>query len=431
MIDESLVVIGKLGLIAASVAALCIACSSAGKRLLADRRALGLLVLGYVLLRVASLVGIYGLGPGGVESSDLVLHYLPQSRNAAAGLLPYRDFPSSYGPLFPPLMAALSLGAPSPASLAVVMVGFEALALAALGYAIRAAGDRAFEWTFLLYVANPATAYFVGVTAHNSTILAFCWALGLLLRQLGRSRLGLLAVYLSAFVGKLLGLLVLPAFAIDRRLGVRGVVLVSLATAVAVAALYLAGFDLLMPARREAGRYTPGNLWFLSSAFLDWDLEASLWRFGPALSFLLAGGILVLGAAYRHRFDLRLCHVIALVSAINLLFMLLSKKSYPFYAPMFLPFACYVAACGGRRLLDVGALMIAGSLGLFTPSLWNALGQPATLSPDPIGDAASASTARTLLGLDALTCLAHAWLLWASLRLLFRPRGADSGAVGP
>jgi len=60
--------------------------------------------LTYGLTRIAFLILVVRLF--GHVSSDLSGYFLTQARAAAEGLVPYRDFHSSYGPLFPCLLAA-------------------------------------------------------------------------------------------------------------------------------------------------------------------------------------------------------------------------------------------------------------------------------------------------------------------------------------
>jgi hypothetical protein len=160
--------------------------------------------------------------------------------------------------------------------------------------------------------------------------------------------------------------------------------------------------------------------WFLTSAILPAQLLERIWPWTP-LSFVIALAAFSLLVRSKNKEPLTLTQASAAVSAISLLFMLFSKKTYPSYAPMYLLFTCFVVSRSlPRSKAPLLALMASASLGLYITVVWNALGQPDMfkLSHVPLGNTGPTAILVILLALlNLIICAANSFLLWVSIRM--------------
>ncbi|MFP5287331.1 MAG: hypothetical protein ACLGI9_16450, partial [Thermoanaerobaculia bacterium] len=104
--------------------------------------------------KIAGCALLYALAPQLNLWSDATRHYLPQTVRVLAGQVPYRDFESSYSPLFQALLAGpVSLWQ----SVGAVALTLLALDLAALAVYVRRPGaDPVRTWrTAFLYSLSP------------------------------------------------------------------------------------------------------------------------------------------------------------------------------------------------------------------------------------------------------------------------------------
>jgi hypothetical protein len=332
----------------------------------------------FVASRLLGWLACYVAVPGLVRHSDLVMYYQPEASNVIVGLAPYRDFPTSYGPGFPYLTAA-ALGVwNQAASIALLMVAFE-IAAVRLFVRLDRGDGRAMARTLFVYLLNPAALYWSGMLGYNSPVVLFFWVLAVAAVASGRPAASALAVAGSVIVGKFLGVLLAPVWLVfaRRRLGL--VAIVAGAGLAALLAARFAGLDLLLPLQREGHRSTSANLWFLATAIPGVVPGGVLWRVGPMVALAVSAGALMVALARRwaNRPAPTLAQLSAAVAAVGWVFMLLSKKSFPHYTPMFVLFFCY-AICASRPGERRWPLLLAvlGAIGILEPGLWNALRQP-------------------------------------------------------
>jgi hypothetical protein len=347
----------------------------------------------FVASRLLGWLACYVAVPGLVRYSDLMLYYTPEARQVLDGLAPYRDFPTSYGPLYTYLNAAALFVWNHPAAIALVVVLFE---IAAVRLFVRLAsrhgdGDAAIARTLFIYLLNPAAFYWSGMLGYNSPVVLVFWVLSLGSLLASRHVTSAAALAASVVVGKFLGVLMGPVWLLASR---RRIAVVAAVAAAGIAGLFVArqlGIDLTLPLQREGNRSTAGNLWFLASALPGVDTGGSLWRFGPAAAFGAAAAALM--ATTLRRWPVgpapTLAQACGAMAAIGWLFMLLSKKSFPHYTPMFLLFAVYAMSAWAPRDRHWPLLLaVLGAIGIVEPGLWNALKQPESLAIACVGPCA-------------------------------------------
>ena len=106
--------------------------------------------------------------------SDVIGHYYPQARSALAGKLVYRDFESSYAPLFAYLEAAAVALWNSPKSLVLLTVVLEALSLPLWLRTARAAFDEpTARLAMVLYLTSAMPLVNVAIEGQNQAYCAF------------------------------------------------------------------------------------------------------------------------------------------------------------------------------------------------------------------------------------------------------------------
>ena len=350
--------------------------------LLADGRLNWLKVL-FVASRLGGWTVSYVLLADLTRYTDLVLYYYPEAVMVTEGRLPYLDFPTSYGPLFPFVSSALLPFWKAPAAVAFVMVLIEIMAVLwfvdLVARRDESGKDRA-TWTLAVYLVNPAALYWSGMMGYNSSLVLLCWvgAVG----ALTRNRFAASGIWLavSVIAGKFLGVLAAPFWLAHprRRYGVVA------AMAILAVSLWYVGLryqiDLALPLIREGHRSTAGNLWFLSAALAPSAPDGALWRYGPLALLAITALGLSGWLALRWREVPRLEQICGALSAMGWLFLVLSKKSFPHYAPMFLLFTvAAMCARGSSNAAWAVLLAVIGAVGILEPGLWNALGQPESI----------------------------------------------------
>ena len=95
-----------------------------------EERILRALVIAITIAKFPIVLLVYHLVPNLVQGSDALLFYYPQVTSVLQGLLPYRDFASSYSPLFPYVLAPLVALWHSVGAIALTMLVFETAMLA-------------------------------------------------------------------------------------------------------------------------------------------------------------------------------------------------------------------------------------------------------------------------------------------------------------
>lgn len=340
----------------------------------------------FVTSRLVGWLASYVLLASLTQHTDLILYYYPEAIEAWGGRLPYVDYPTSYGPFFPYVSGALLWGWNSPAAVALVMVAIEIVAVLFLTARIRRDREmprHAGTWTLAIYLLNPAALYWSGMMAYNSPIILLSWVMAVRFLLRDRHAAGISWLAGSVLAGKFLGLLAAPIWIAHpgRRVGVIAGATTAAAVAVVVGLQY--DVNLLLPLLREGDRSTGGNFWFLVGGLLPTGVVSPLWRYGPVVMLGAgAAGLCGLWArAWRVAPSLR--QLSAALSALGWLFVVLSKKSFPHYAPMFLLFTVAVASadCPPRPRWVV-MLAVIGAIGIVEPGLWNAMGQPVSLGHD-------------------------------------------------
>ena len=319
---------------------------------------------------LASRLGLFAvvfLLAGMEPTSDVETVYFPQALAALHGSVPYRDFATSYAPLFPYVAAlpvAIWRSAKSLVLFAVLADVLNCLIWRAIARAVFDA-HRA-RLAIVLYICSPIALLNVALDGQNQVLVSLL--IGGSILALARKRYILAGALFGFAFGavKLLAALFAPpiwAAAGSRRRWSAAALIVIAAVFGAAAA---AGADILMPARLEAGLATSGNLPYLLGG-------ASGLRPAPhMIQAALAAACIGLAAAMLalHKRSPGELDVSAWIAAFLLLFMTLSSKSYTNYIEMFLcPLIVGVVPLLSRAR-SVCLFAVFEAVAALEPSLW-------------------------------------------------------------
>ncbi len=299
--------------------------------------------------------------------SDVFAYYYPQAGHALLGQVPYRDFYSSYAPLFPYLMAGAVFLWNTPRSIVLFAVLVELVSLPLwLRVARDAVGERKARLATLLYLLSPLPLVNVAINGQNQVFISLLLALSLFFLSLGRPFASGLWIGASLVSIKILGVLAAPPpfLGAGARKGrwLLGFVLFPL---VIYGALVALGVDVLTPLRAESKTWSSGNLPYL--------LRTLGVGFSDASTTLLVGatlaGVSLLGLWSRAG-DAKSTRIY-LAALLLLTFLLFSKKAYTNYLVMgFFPI-CLLVAARSPGLRELGAFGLFGLVAVLEPSLWH------------------------------------------------------------
>lgn len=326
-----------------------------------------LLAWAYVLSRAGLFTLVYAVA--GVPAMSDVTVYYSDATAVRGGAIPFADFATAYGPLFPYLAAVPTLVVDSATSIVFVSTLFEAIALPVWV----ATGDRLFgraitTRALAAYVCCPLSFVNVPITGQNHIWLSLLLALAVLALLRGRVVSSALWLGVSVVAVKFLSLLWAPAFWVTlRRRGIWTAAFL-LPIAIGYGTVWWLGGDIIAQVRFHGSDGSSGNLPFLLGA-AGVDLSGP----GPrTLANLAALGILTgvfLAAVVTGRLG-RPDQLVLGLPLLLLVVMLVSKKAFASYLEIVLFPLCLAFArlTWSWRVLLAGGLFAA--LATVEPTLW-------------------------------------------------------------
>lgn len=325
---------------------------------------------GFVLLAASRLL-LFGLVflLLKIEPQSDVNFYYDQAKQVLAGKVPYRDFVTAYGPLFPYLSAGAVGLWDSAKSLVLLAILFELasfplwLATGRLCFTEAEARSAA-----VLYIFNPIAILTTPIGGYNHVWLSFFLALSFwsLLRQ--RTILSGLAFGFGVVMVKFLSLLHAPVLFLGSRQRFRWLFALLLPIITAYALIARHGRAALDNVKFHAFYLSSGNLpYFLTLFGLDIKKASVI----EAINFI---GVIILASVFIF-FWLRLRvltsrQMVLLASALMFLLMLVSKKAFvPYLLIALFPICLAVASTANPRTAQLTFLSFS-TLAAMEPSLW-------------------------------------------------------------
>ena len=374
---------------------------------------LGIFILVFLVLRIAPR----GDAPG---------YYFPQAEQVLQGLVPYRDFLSSYAPLHPYLDAGMISAWHSPLAIMLFSVVVE---LSFLPVWLRAGrdflGEGELRVAALLYLASPVSLQFVTIDGQDNAVIAVLLGLAVLL--LLRSREAMAGLVLGASVAgiKFLPLLYAPAFfaAVKRRWRL------VLGAMVVLGAVYggfvLAQVPVLGAVVAEVDLWSAGDLPYLIEGILGVALSPRL--ADGVLAMVLVGIFALIARAAKDASNAERMRVVTFgMAALTLALLLLSKKSWPPYLMLALFPICLLVAGSAWR---VAAFSVFSVVAVAEHSYWASFLAQYTSGEFHHALVAGKSSAIAWLAVEVVLVGGYGWLLWEAVRRLLNTAVTREAAV--
>jgi hypothetical protein len=277
---------------------------------------------------------------------DVVGYYYPQALSVMKGMVPYRDFLSSYGFLHPYLDAAVLSIHNSSLSLIFLSIVLE---MAALGVWYRLTGDliqsqaslrQRLNQALLLYLCNSISIFAIALDGTNNAILALGLGLSIALLWRRSEFVSGISFSMSLLLAKFLPVIFLPLFIVTARRPWRWLAGCALPVLLLCGVAAVLHWNVLQPFQLEGGLGIESNLPYLLSAVAGA-------QFRPQF-FQAFGGIVLLFAAAWYGWKLHLYRSVMGLSIASLgllsLLLVLAPKAWPVYYEMLLFPLCWMVA---------------------------------------------------------------------------------------
>ena len=301
---------------------------------------------------------------------DIPFFYRPEALAVLAGMLPYRQFPSSYAPLHPFLDAAVLRLWDSPLALILFSILVEALAFP-LGLRLLRCGysESKVRLAALLYLASPISLQFVTIDGQDNVLIALFLMPAMLFLYRGRGVLSGASLGLAVVLVKFLPLLFVPVLLLACRQRMRWLAGFGGVLAIGYLPFVFLHLPLLYPLQAEGQARTASDLPFLVEAALGSGLPG---RVCDGVLLLVIASILVaLGLALRGAGEQRrLTMAMSGCTAMTLALLLLSKKSWPPYLMLVLLPLCMTVAVEGFSRWRLCAFAGFSWVAIFAHSVW-------------------------------------------------------------
>jgi hypothetical protein len=381
------------------------------------------LALAGMIGKVIGVLLLYTFVPDHNQNSDAALHYLRETLELLDGKLPYRDFHTSYSPLFHVLLAPFVAVWPSVGAIVLAMVLLESGLIALYFWRCRKREEEDLWCVVYIYTFSPISAYWT-LTGYNGVVISFFTLIALILAERKHDLMAGISAALGLLFSKLLMVLSWPAIVFvhgyrwHRRASPLLVILAFLGI------VYASGMDVLQPISREIGKSTSGNLWFLLAPLISTIREAAWFSVLPIIAF--GATLLPLFVKYLRTSITQKDQIFdsgaAFFSVTCLLFMIVSMKSYSFYLQMAFLFIVHSVSRQPSMLMRaLPAITYLGAVATIEPHLYLRLARPLL----PIYDSPF-YIALWIIDLVVVTC--YVYLLFLCYRTLVLTREKKSKA---
>ncbi len=295
------------------------------------------------------------------------------------GHLPYIQFNTSYSLLFQLFLLPFVYIWPAVDSIILMMVLIESATVLIYLLSLKRKYDFNKWYVAFLYLINPISIYWE-ITGYNGVIISFFILLAVIAAEGHKKILAGILMSVGFLVSKFLILLGLPAIIFYQRKGTlkRLIPLIIIFIILLIVSVILR-IDILFPLKYEIGRNTSGNLWFLIVAIIPGIKSSIFWDILPITIFIIIYIPLLIkyirtNQKYtEYSFDITL----AFISISFLLFMIVSKKTYPFYMQMFLLFLIHTVSRSSQySLTAIIMIFFIGAVTTIEPYLFEMLNYP-------------------------------------------------------
>ena len=409
--NQTLIARTALSVIAGAIGI--VAVSSSRLRALPRQSFDRLINIAFIVSRLATYFGIFfilRLQPRG----DVPAFYWDDANAVLRGLVPYREFLTSYAPLHPYLDAIAIRLWHTPLSIIVLAVCVEFLLLPIWLRAGRSfLSEHQLRTAALLYCTSTISLQFVTIDGQDNVIIATLLALAVLLLHKNRHLASGAAVGLGAVSIKFLPLLYAPLFFFSSLRRWRWTVGLAIPVGLVYGAFAAQHLAILTPLTLEGSLKSANDLPYLVEAILGITVPSRIW---DMLTLAALGIILALVAKSMRgaTTPLRLYILTSGMAALTLGILLFSKKSWPPYLVIALFPLCLLIPSANK--LKTIAFALFGVIAVVSPSYWATVHAQFSAQEFHQGLLAHQASCLVFLALQILLILGYIWLLIESLR---------------
>ena len=408
--NQTLIARTALSVIAGAIGI--VAVSSSRLRALPRQSFDRLINIAFIVSRLATYFGIFfilRLQPRG----DVPAFYWDDANAVLRGLVPYREFLTSYAPLHPYLDAIAIRLWHTPLSIIVLAVCVEFLLLPIWLRAGRSfLSEHQLRTAALLYCTSTISLQFVTIDGQDNVIIATLLALAVLLLHKNRPLTSGVALGISAVSVKFLPLLYAPLFFFASPRRWRWAAGLAIPVGLVYGAFAAKHLAIFSPLTQEGSLRSANNLPYLVEAILGVTVPSRIW---DMLTLAVLGILLALVARSMRDATptLRLRILTFGMAALTLCILLFSKKSWPPYLVIALFPLCLLIPSATR--LKTFAFALFGVIAVVSPSYWATVHRQFSAQEFHQGLLAHQGSCFIFLALQLLLILGYIWLLAESL----------------
>lgn len=337
--------------------------------------------------------------------SDVPAAYYPEAKAALSGLVVYRDFFSTYSPLFAYVCAVPVWVWDSPKSIVLFAIVVESAALPVwLSVARSALPEELVRDVAWMYVFSPLMISTVAMAGQNHVWISPCLAASLWFLHRRRDTVAGLIFAFGIVATKFFALAFVPPLSVVGSIRRRFITVCALATSCVYGGFALVGAPVLVPIlfQRDPGQMSSGNIPYLGSA-LSIPMDSIVYPIA-AVAILAALGVALVRRSHSVNEPVAMTASVMVFATI----LLFSKKAYTTYwAACFFPL-CYVVATVPLRRLTASLFMLWSTVATVEPSLYFRWLHQGTLhAMDGVG----ALRGTVFLGCEAVLILFNSLLL--------------------
>jgi Glycosyltransferase family 87 len=376
------------------------------------------ITIAFIISRLATYLGVFFILR--LQPRGDIFFYWDDANSVLHGLLPYRDFISSYAPLHPYLDALAIRLWHTPLAIILLAVCVEFLLLLIWLHVGRSSfSEQEIRTAAILYFTSALSLQFVTIDGQDNVIIAALLALAVLLLHKNRALASGAAVGLGAVSIKFLPLLYAPLFFFSsgrsRWRWAAGLVLPVGLVYGAFAAKHLA---ILVPLSQEGNMKSANDLPYLVEAILGITVPSRIWDTLTlaALGIILA---LVARAIQKATSTLRLRIITFGMAALTLAIIVFAKKSWPPYLMLALFPICLLIPAASK--LKTVAFAFFGVIAVVSPSYWATVFRLFSAQEFHQGLLAHQKSCFFFLAQQILLILGYIWLLIESLHQITSP----------
>lgn len=304
--------------------------------------------------------------------ADLVTFYVPQARAVMQGLLPYRDFPSSYAPLNPYVDALLLRLHDSPLSILIFQIVCDIVSVPFwVRFLRRFMNEATIRKAALLYLVQPLVIWEICLDGKNQGLISLLLAISFC--AIARKEIvSGISLSLTWILVKILPVIFVPSLFMAAQKRTRWLVSVAIPSVLVYGAFIAARADVTSAVRKEGSLATPQNLPYLFGALSGNNLSSSLLGL-LSLVTVVSALIFTIRIQLRTKDDRARLWILALSAELILLaVMLVNKKSDTSYLGMCFFLLCAFAAfeADRSRRAMAGLYALLSLLALPIASFW-------------------------------------------------------------